>query len=474
MEPAATFDVAARTPQTSRPRRADKEPRPDRWYILGRAYDLGSFAHPGGNDALRIGLGRDATYLVMGHHLAEPRALLRMLAPFARPTDSDWDPHGTYATAASRDAVLDDAVLRSSKEVLRSYKAEVGRLDAPPLVFALAALFAVAEFAGIALWRRGSVWGGCGAAVASWLCALNLSHDASHGAVRSRAPRVNAAAQYLALPFHWGPEAWKLQHVYSHHSHTNGEGDPDAGYLRPFCRIDRERDPESWRNGRWIARLLLLMVGASASEVLLFPLRLAFVALTGRLPSGDRGLGLVPNATNAGKAAAFRALLEAFVALGAMLWPLFQSGASWPLRVALCLAPWLTSSLVFALVTQSSHLTQPCLDVGARLQGVPGAWGRLQVLSSINYACDSRIWAWITGGLNLQSVHHVAPHVHSWHYPLLYPRLRLAWTRLGCVPSEAPSLAAAFGAHVKQVSRANADESGTQEPQRASSKYGER
>ena len=131
MEPAATFDVAARTPQTSRPRRADKEPRPDRWYILGRAYDLGSFAHPGGNDALRIGLGRDATYLVMGHHLAEPRALLRMLAPFARPTDSDWDPHGTYATAASRDAVLDDAVLRSSKEVLRSYKAEVGRLDAP-------------------------------------------------------------------------------------------------------------------------------------------------------------------------------------------------------------------------------------------------------------------------------------------------------------------------------------------------------
>ena len=407
---------------------------PDRWYLLGRPYDLSTFAHPGGQAALRLGRGRDATMLLLGQHLEAPPVLLRRLEPFLC-TEPVCDPEGVYGSEAARSAVLEDAVLCATKRVVREYRSEVGSLAAPAVSLALSAVCLFAEVVFLRSWWRGSGLAGCGAGVAAWLCDVNVAHDASHGALRPR--WLNAPLQYLALPFLFEPEAWRLQHVYSHHLHVNGDSDMDAHYLRPFARLDRRRDPVERRSKIWLCALTASLAFVSFAEVVLFPLQLARL-----LPA--RG----PKLFFADAGEARRSLLAAAAVVALALTAAFRHG------VLVALTPWLVSSVIFTAVTQSSHLTQPCLDAGAELRG-GGAWGRLQVLTSVNYSCGSRLWSWLTGGLNLQSVHHAAPYVHSWHFLPLYPRLRRAWAQLGCAPLEAPSLAAAFGAHVEQLRCAN-------------------
>jgi fatty acid desaturase len=44
-----------------------------------------------------------------------------------------------------------------------------------------------------------------------------------------------------------------------------------------------------------------------------------------------------------------------------------------------------------------------------------------QVLTAVDYSCESEVWRVLTGGLNVQSLHHVLPHISSCHYTALYP-----------------------------------------------------
>jgi fatty acid desaturase len=118
----------------------------------------------------------------------------------------------------------------------------------------------------------------------------------------------------------------------------------------------------------------------------------------------------------------------------------------------------MVSSAIFTVVTQASHLNEITLEVAQGNRGImaPGQGGRCQALSSINYHPDSFLWTVLTGGLNLQSVHHLLPCVYSWRLRKIWPilRERLA-EELNIVLPELPSVWAAYLEYILQLRRAS-------------------
>merc|ERR1719396_153422 len=74
------------------------------------------------------------------------------------------------------------------------------------------------------------------------------------------------------------------------------------------------------------------------------------------------------------------------------------------------------------MFTQTSHLND---DSQEDTDDQPSEWAVAQVRASRgDYSYNSMIWCAISGGLHLQSVHHVFPMVHWAHYPSIY---RYVW-----------------------------------------------
>ena len=57
----------------------------------------------------------------------------------------------------------------------------------------------------------------------------------------------------------------------------------------------------------------------------------------------------------------------------------------------------------------------------------------------------------VTGGLNVQSIHHVMPVVNSCHYAKLYPEFYALCEKYDCAPATEPNILTAGYRHLKHV-----------------------
>ena len=62
-----------------------------------------------------------------------------------------------------------------------------------------------------------------------------------------------------------------------------------------------------------------------------------------------------------------------------------------------------------------------------------------------------RFWRFATGGLNVQSIHHVMPVVNSCHYAKLYPEFYALCEKYDCAPATEPNILTAGYRHLKHV-----------------------
>ena len=100
---------------------------------------------------------------------------------------------------------------------------------------------------------------------------------------------------------------------------------------------------------------------------------------------------------------------------------------------------------------QISHIQQECQcdDV----LNEPDPFKR-QAQTSLDYSPSAfSPWRFLTGGLNLQSIHHVLPSVSCVHYPVLYPKFVAICKQHGCMPQQADGFAHAVWKHWMYVYR---------------------
>ena len=414
------------------------------WYILGDAYDLSDFKHPGGQAALQWSRGQDATFVMLSYHLANPKSLLQRLEPFKVDNLKRWDPFiakigkRRYETQEDRELILNDPVLKIAKACVVESGQAACQITSQAFVFVVVMALCSILAAFLVQWQR-SILASILWPIFHWLSAANIAHDAAHHAAFRHHENLNTFWSYWSLPFLFEPRSWQRQHNFSHHLHTNDldlDVDTNYGPLTTLARIDTDQKWFSHMPLTWSLFLFSQIFLTSFAEVVFMPLT---------------------------KLHGTRSLIGPFSGCLVFLvpWVLRVETEAWTRTACLSCIPSIVASLIFIVVTQASHLSHQQLQVAQGPKGIlaPGEWGRCQALASLNYQPNSLLYTALTGGLNLQSVHHLLPFVHSWRLHKIWPLLQRRLKALGIDLPEAPSLCCAFSSYVQQLKLSSSNRS---------------
>lgn len=375
------------------------------WTIHQRRYDLSDFAdrHPGGALAIDLGRNRDCTVLFESYHALTSRARLQaILKSYELPESKEQSDVALDHTPAFSDP-FHDAVREFAR---RHFKQSSAKMKLGMGVFMI--LLCVAQLVLIGLVLAGSQ-----IAVLLWpfvsgLLAFNLAHDGSHFAASSL-PVVNRLAAASA-PLFWNSAAWFAQHVVQHHCYTNEEGDVDMLHFLPWARASRLTSSKNLRLKlpMWVFVPIVLLF-ANFKMMLYAPANLLFVGTVYSELDNVEDFAAGVRVSMLTELAAFLAFCAACIHLHGFL------GLCWVVT-ALSI-----SSAIFILATQGAHLCESSMGATPISKG----WARHQVESSMNFRPTSTMWSILTGGLNMQSLHHVLPGISASHYMDMWPEFEV-------------------------------------------------
>jgi len=250
--------------------------------------------------------------------------------------------------------------------------------------------------------------------VTAVLVTFNMSHDASHFAISKR-PWVNHLASFVSMPLVFAPTSWVIQHVVQHHVYTNDEDDVDLYHFLPLVRVSRLSKNMPFFKMQWL--LIFFVIPTSVAHLMfVVPCDLisgqvdAFLGTT-RYIQCQNLKDIV-----AGKRGAL--CRELFLCTSWFVVNLYMNGVidGW-CRMALSYS---IASYLFIICTQGAHLNKASMvdkEVGT-------SWAKRQVETAVCVRPDSYLWLFLTGGLNMQAVHHVLPGVSEWHLIDMWPKFK--------------------------------------------------
>lgn len=402
------------------------------WTIHGRKYDLTSYAdqHPGGAWALQLGRNRDCTGLFESYHvMADMSKLEKIMARYELPESKtqniEKDPRGNSTGLVFRDAFHQDV-----KQMARDYFKEKGISHKMKWWTFICVLLTIsAEFASAVLVLYGYRVGLVLMPFFGWLLTGNVAHEASHFALSKR-PWVNSLFAASSAPMFFNSTGWYIQHIVQHHVYTNDEDDVDLYHFLPVCRTSRLSEYVPQFAFQWLTVWIALPTSV-CHLLLVVPMDL----LTGYMDpvTKTRRYEQCENVDDLVAGAKTSIIGEMLLTI---IYPLlvwytqgFAQGCFW-LSVSYSMA-----SMYFIVFTQGAHLQEECM-VGKESEDY--SWAKRQVNTSLNFESDSNFWALASGGLNIQSIHHILPPISACHLRDMYPRFRAVCEKHGVKLKEAP------------------------------------
>ncbi|MEL7531664.1 MAG: acyl-CoA desaturase [Bacteroidota bacterium] len=256
------------------------------------------------------------------------------------------------------------------------------------------------------------LWTGLGALIPVALVGLsmtaflfNVAHDASHGAFSNNS-QINRIMSYSWDFFGMSSYVWSLKHNLSHHSRTNVHGsdmDIEQGIL---LRLDPHTEK------RWYHRWQHLYAPILYAHFGFFAILLRDFQMMGVEQFGNKSITKHP------RSAWWSLILGKlwFVLWFAVL-PHLLIDRPWT-EIALGQYVCLAIAGIYAVMT----LVVPHINRGNSFpmpseKGViEGSWAEHQVEATLDFAVDSRLAQWLTGGLNTHVCHHVFPNICHVHY----------------------------------------------------------
>jgi len=402
------------------------------WTIHGKRYDMSSWVknHPGGAWAIDLGRNRDCTGLFESYHyFADREKLDKILQRFEVPQAAEPARGAAEAGANQTGLVFSDPFHEDVKLMMRShFKGKSHKMKTEH--GALLALIVVLEMVLVWLFWQGSNLALLLLPTAALLAALR-AHDGSHFAV-SRRPWLNSLVSCGGMPFVYPSTGWHIQHVVQHHVYTNDEDDVDLYHFAPVCRTSRFTRWASVHALQWLTIFVLIptTVGHLTFIVPIDLLSGQLDAITGtkRYSQCQNLEDLVARYKNT----IFGELMLCTAVMGISIYML---GAMEGLRRIFIV--YGIASYLFILMTQGAHLQADCMVDGA---SVGQSWAKRQAATSVNFRPESAFWQCFTGGLNVQSLHHVAPGVSHSHFVDLYPKYKRLCDKHGVELKEAKNI----------------------------------
>jgi len=406
------------------------------WHISGADYDLSDFVdkHPGGPVAIGLGRGIECTRLFRTYHAPGSIA------------------HGIlekYRVSSAKPNPLSESDFQKDlwEMVQLHFKGQgKGAHKASYLHLATLTVLLVGVFASWRLWFAGNWISLLTLPVTSWLVAVNFSHDAGHFALSSKW-WINHAVTFSSMPLLWNPLTWYSEHVVEHHCHTNNvDHDVDLFHFWPFRLHKGSTFTGSLAN---FAKLPLTCVHIG----IIVP----WNALTGLVDKYDP-VGF-PSGTHIKLLGIFRDNIWHYLSTwGSLLWAFASLFMSFFVhetllkKVCFMLVPHSGAALLFIIFTQVSHIQEECQ---ANETKFATDFFKTQATTSLDYSVDSYLWSFLSGGLNLQSLHHCLPWVNSCHYRALYPKFVEVCKKHGAQPPTVENLPGALNLGYNYVVKLN-------------------
>ena len=236
---------------------------------------------------------------------------------------------------------------------------------------------------------------------------FNIQHDGGHGAY-SRFPIVNNIMAFTLDILGGSSFIWKRTHNVVHHSYTNVtgvDGDIDLGFMGRLSPHQKRYGFHRYQH---------------------FYLWFLYGLITFKWQFRDDYQGLLIG--KVGNTRIFRpkgwnavALVTGKIIFMTLAFAIPLSLHAW-YAVALCFfaasfVQGVTLSVVFQLAHVVEHAEFPMPEEESLR--IENAWAVHQVETTVDFAQQSRLVNWYTGGLNFQIEHHLFPQICHIHYPAI-------------------------------------------------------
>jgi len=236
---------------------------------------------------------------------------------------------------------------------------------------------------------------------------MNVMHDAIHDSLSSKkwVNRLMGSSIYLLAGNRYN---WQVQHNILHHTYTNIHGhdeDMEAG------RIIRFSKHSEWK---WYHRF------QHYYSVLLYGLLTINWAITADFRQMKRYMkrklsqGKFPSPfVNWSKLLISKILYFTFW----IIIPIFIFKILWWKVLISFVVMHYTAGLILTIVFQLAHIMDEAdMPLPDSKGNIKNNWAIHQLKTTVNFACDSKLVNWFTGGLNHQIEHHIFPNISHIHY----------------------------------------------------------
>lgn len=379
------------------------------WTLYGQTLDLEEFKkyHPGGSLAILLGEERDCTRLFEQNHCRNT-INQTMLKQLAKEQGKEIDP------------TIKDPFQQEILQMAYDHKAYTAT---KPMIWFAITIACVVAITWIG-WASGS-WVACFLLpFMNWLLVGNVVHEAGHFSF-TECQWLNETLALLSAPLDFNITFWYLQHNMSHHTHTNEAAhDIDTHHAEPMIRSHSQATWNPLNAFQSITGPLLNFTLAIISQTITYPLLLV---LKDKLPTKFFGNYDAYLKYSIPKLVIQAALTLLFIVVPFLLF-------KWPKALAFILIPYVISAMIFMTVTQVSHIQEE-----AQPEKPNENWMRQMVESSLDYSQESEFWFLVSGGLNIQSLHHCLPAMGSSQLFHLYPKFRAICEKHGVKLHEVPT-----------------------------------
>jgi linoleoyl-CoA desaturase len=273
----------------------------------------------------------------------------------------------------------------------------------------------------------------------SFLTALNVAHDAAHGAI-SKNKTNNDICLYTLNLIGVNSYIWKIKHLLAHHTFPNVMGtDSDIGE----SRIGKLVPTATWK---WFCKfqhfyIPLLYLFYSAHWVL-FKDFIHFQTL--RVPNKDE-------LSHPKKEYVILFIGKMFAFLTTIIFPYFFLNLSiletFGLFGAIHLGPGLLVAFFLVPAHLNSEVEYPVPDKNGQLNTT---WAVHQVITTVDFSTNNRLFNFFLGGFNHHVAHHLFPKICHCHYPRLTPIIKQTALEFN-IPYKSTNYKYIFISHLKHL-----------------------
>ncbi len=265
---------------------------------------------------------------------------------------------------------------------------------------------------------------------------FNVMHDGSHGSF-SENKFLNTMAAFSLNVLGGDARMWKQKHTVMHHTFTNVLGHDDDIEVQPFMRMCEQQKRYSLHRFQHIYFVALYCI-LYILWVFLFDFRKYFRGKIGKTP--------LPTMTTSQHFEFWGYKLLNLILF--VIIPIYTLGFSNFIvgYLLFMVITGFTISIIFQLAHTVEDTHFPSAAENNRMET---DWATHQVMTTANFATQSRFMAWFAGGLNFQIEHHLFPHISHIHYPAIHKIVKQTCLEYGIKYVEYPTVAHAVVSHVK-------------------------